>query len=201
MKLKFFLPFLLALLISFNLVYSQESPAGKNEIRIGYGVLTGPEMANSLISIWPAIGIEIMKDTIKDYTCSFSGVPTLEYNRFLQPWVSVGGSLSFNPISTEITSTKGFRFTYSYYVLSVMPKVNFYYLRKGIFSMYSGVEAGCALILWRDRQGQTTVTDGGMSFAFQVNGLGIRIGKEIGGFMEWGFGFRGVVNFGLSARF
>lgn len=201
MKTKIFFPLLLALLISFNLVYSQEYPNGKNEIRLGYGILTGPEMANSLMSIWPAIGMEIFKDTIKDYTCSFYGTPFFEYHRFLKPWVSLGGSLSFNPISTAITSTNKHEFTYNYYLISIMPKVTFYYLNKGIVSMYSGLEAGGSLILWKDRQGCTTLSDQGFTMAFQVTGFGVRVGKDIGGFMEWGIGFRGVVNFGLSARF
>ncbi len=34
-----------------------------------------------------------------------------------------------------------------------------------------------------------------------VNLFGIRIGKEIGAFMEWGFGFRGMVNVGISGKF
>ncbi|HNX85330.1 MAG TPA: hypothetical protein PKN12_00215 [Bacteroidales bacterium] len=29
----------------------------------------------------------------------------------------------------------------------------------------------------------------------------IRVGKEIGAYMEWGFGFRGLVNFGVSGKF
>jgi hypothetical protein len=192
--------FVLAVLAG-RYAHSQEVVTGKNEIRIGYGFLTGPEMANSLMSLWPAIGIDILKDTIKDYNCSAHGAATLEYNRFLNPWISVGGSLSVNPISTLITTKHGKELTWSYYVFSVMPKIKFTYMRKQIFSMYSGFEGGCAVIVWRDRQGSTTVSDNGLSFAFQVTGFGIRVGKEIGGYMEWGFGYRGVVNFGLSARF
>lgn len=201
MRTKIVFPCLLALLLFSSTGYSQDQPSNKNEIRLGYGMLTGPEMANSIMSIWPAIGMEILKDTIKDYTCSFYGTPFFEYNRFLKPWVSLGGSLSFNPISTAITSTNKHEFTYNYYLITIMPKVTFYYLNKGIFSMYSGLEAGGSLILWKDRQGCTTMSDQGFTVAFQVTGFGVRIGKDIGGFMEWGIGFRGVVNFGLSARF
>ncbi len=192
----------LALLITgLNESFAQNENTGKNEIRVGYGLLTGPEMANSLFSLWPAIGVSIWKDTIKDYNCSFRGAVTVEYNRFVKPWCTVGASLSINPISTLITTKHGYEMTWSYYLISIMPKVNFIYFNKGPVSMYSGIEAGCSLILWRDRQGAVTMNDTGLSAAFQINGFGIRVGREIGGFVEWGYGFRGIVNFGLSARF
>ena len=180
---------------------SQDLNPGKNQIRLGYGVLTAPEMANSLMSVWPAIGMTIWKDTITDYVCSFYGVASLEYLRHLKPWVAVGISLSVNPISTLITTKHGKELTWNYYLLNVMPRVDFYYLNKGIFSMYSGVQAGATVIFWQDRLGSANMTDSGVTFAYHVNAFGIRIGKEFGAYMEWGFGFRGVVNAGISAKF
>ncbi|MEI7500821.1 MAG: hypothetical protein WCK84_10285 [Bacteroidota bacterium] len=201
MKSKTFLLIALALLVVSNSINAQEIKQGKNEIRLGYGALTAPEMANSLMGIWPAIGITIFKDTIKDYTCSFYGDLNIEYHRHLKPWIAVGAGVSVNPISTFIRTTKGGELTWNYYLITVMPRVDFYYLNKGIFTMYSGIQAGASLILWQDRQGSTVYTDSGISAAFHVNAFGIRIGKEMGAFMEWGFGFRGIVNVGISGKF
>lgn len=201
MKIKSFLTCLIVLTIAGNACLAQEAAQEKNEIRLGYGALTGPEMANSLISLWPAIGISIFKDTLKDYQCSFYGAADFEYNRFLKKWVSVGISLSLNPISTLITTKSDLKLTWNYYLINVMPKVTFYYINKGILSMYSGVEIGAAMILWKDRQGNTTLYDNGFSAAFHVNAFGIRVGKQLGAYMEWGYGFRGVVNIGISGKF
>jgi hypothetical protein len=194
---------LLALVIMLlgNSVNAQEIQPGKNEITLGYGGLTGVEMANSLFSIWPAIGMSIGKDSIKDYTNSFYGLADLEYLRILKPWLRVGVSLSINPISTIIKTKSGRELTWNYYVFSVMPRIDFIYLRKGIFSMYSGLQGGAALVLWQDKQGSSTITDSGITPAFHVNFFGIRVGKEIGAFMEWGMGFRGVFNVGISGKF
>jgi len=165
-------------------------------------MLTGVEMANAVYNIWPAIGISIIaRDTIADYAPSFYGVAGMNYARHLKPWISIGASVSLNPINTYIRSKKGYEYTYSYYVLSVMPRVDFIYLNKGVFSMYSGIEVGAAFIFWTDKTGNATTTDFGVSPAFHINAFGIRIGKEIGGYMEWGYGFRGVFNFGVSAKF
>jgi hypothetical protein len=201
MKLKHFLAVIVACLLLTTSTMSQVTSSSKNEIRLGYGVLTMPELANTLFSVFPAIGIEIARDTITDYICSAYGVASLEYTRAVAPWCRVGASLTVNPISTIMKTKKGFDLTYSYYVFSLMPRVDFCYVNKGIFSMYSGLQAGVGFIYFQDRQGNSTLTDQGVNFAYHVNAIGIRVGKEIGAYMEWGFGFRGIVNLGISGRF
>ncbi len=201
MKIKTFLACLVVITITGSACLAQETMKAKNEVRLGYGILTGVEMVNSLYSIWPAIGIKIMSDSISDYTCSFYGVADLEYSRLINRWLSVGVSLNVNPVSSVIKTKAGKEISWNYYVISVLPRVDFIYLNKGIFSMYSGIQAGAALVLWQDRQGSTTSYDSGISAAFHINAFGLRVGKEIGAFMEWGYGFRGVVNFGISGKF
>lgn len=194
----------IAMLLSVAVTLSAQNNTGKpnaNEVRISYGILTMPEMFNSMMATWSAIGISISMDSVTDYNTSLHGVATLEYNRFVSKWLTVGGSMSINPINTVLKTKSDLTLTWSYYVFNVMPKVNFYYINKDMISLYSGIEAGLATIMWTDRQGSTTKTDFGFTTAFHVNAFGIRVGKQIGGFMEWGFGFRGVANFGLSARF
>lgn len=203
MKISYMMIAIMILAMMVRAVQAQEASQkmNQNEIRIGYGVLTGPEIANSLFSLWPAIGIDISKDTIKDYNSTFHGLSTLEYQRFAAGWISLGGSLSINPVGTVITTNHGLNLTWNYYILNLMPKVSLYYLNRETVALYSGVEAGGALVFWRDRQGSSVKTDVAFMPAFHINALGVRIGKQIGGFMEWGFGYRGIVNFGVSARF
>ena len=201
MKTKTILLFTIVILLVSAAAQAQDQDFRKNEVRLGYGLLTGPEMANSLFSIFPAVGVSIWRDTITDYMCSFYGAADLEYNHFFNKWIAVGVSLSFNPISTIIKSKRGKDYSYNYYLINVMPKVTFQYMKKEFISMYSSLEAGGALILWRDRQGFIVQSDAGGSFAFHINAFGIRVGKDIGAYMEWGFGFRGTVNFGISGRF
>ncbi|MCK4288204.1 MAG: hypothetical protein KAW86_03280, partial [Bacteroidales bacterium] len=38
-------------------------------------------------------------------------------------------------------------------------------------------------------------------FNFQITAVGVRLGKSLGGFMELGFGYKGLLNFGLSYQF
>ncbi len=193
---------LLAGMVLMNSAFAQEKSTGKNEFRVGYGMLTGIEMANAVFNIWPAIGVTaIWRDTIADYSPSFYGTGGLCYTRHVRPWISIGVSASLNPVNTYIRSVKGYEYTWSYYFLSVMPRVDFIYLNKGPVSLYSGFEIGASFIFFADKTGNTNYYDFGVSPAFHINGFGIRIGKDIGGFMEWGYGFRGIFNFGVSAKF
>jgi hypothetical protein len=174
----------------------------KNEVNLGYGMLTGPEVANAMIfPLFTVMGVGIARDTVKDIDPSAYGVVTFSYKRYLKRWVSLGGSASMNPITTHITTKKGLDLTYSMYLFSVMPRVDFYYFNKGYFSLYSGLEVGASFDLYSDRSGNTNANTTGVSAAFHVNAIGMRIGKEIGGFMEFGFGYRGIMNFGISGRF
>lgn len=202
MKFKHAVPMIMLLVLGYS-ACAQETTGStnRNEVRIGYGILTMPEMLNSLAATWSAIGISISMDSITDYSSSLHGVATLEYNRFVTKWLTVGGSLSVNPVNTVLKTKSDLLLTWSYYLFNIMPKVNVYYLNRDMIALYSGIEVGLSSIMWTDRQGNATQTDLGFSTAFHVNAFGIRIGKQIGGFMEWGFGFRGVVNLGLSARF
>ncbi|MFK5857565.1 MAG: hypothetical protein QM503_15660 [Bacteroidota bacterium] len=48
--------------------------------------------------------------------------------------------------------------------------------------------------------GKTTTSGTINSFAWQVNVIGIRVGNSIAGFAEFGYGYKGIVNVGLSIQ-
>lgn len=67
--------------------------------------------------------------------------------------------------------------------------------------MYSGFAIGVTYaILKINYSDQTDVVTTGWTLGMQLNFIGIRIGKDIGGFAEFGFGSQGLVNFGISAK-
>jgi hypothetical protein len=182
-------------------VYAQEKGhENRNEFRFGYGMVTAPEVANSLLTLWPAIGIKIL-DSITDYNASFHGVANMDYNRKIAKWCTLGGSLSINPVSTIITTKGGLNLTWNYYIFNLMPRINFCYLNREMVTLYSGLEAGAALVFWKDRKGPETLTDTDIIPAYHINFFGLRVGKQIAGFIEWGYGHRGMVNVGVSARY
>jgi len=48
--------------------------------------------------------------------------------------------------------------------------------------------------------GKTVSTGTINSIAWQINAIGIRVGKAIAGFAEFGYGYKGIVNLGISIQ-
>jgi hypothetical protein len=68
-------------------------------------------------------------------------------------------------------------------------------------SLYSGVGAGVTVIFEKDYGiNGTSTTETDYTFAYQVNMIGVRVGKQIAGFAEFGFGLKGLMNIGISAK-
>lgn len=78
------------------------------------------------------------------------------------------------------------------------------YINRGILQIYSGADVGYQF-------GSETLTapaDSGLPdgsgtlnrIAWQANVMGIRVGKNIAGFMEFGYGYKGIINLGISAQ-
>jgi hypothetical protein len=82
----------------------------------------------------------------------------------------------------------------------------------GIFITYKniahkfnwGITAGYDAIISYDIKDKDTLDGKGYSNRitnFQITAVGVRLGKSLGGFMELGFGYKGLLNFGLSYQF
>ena len=70
--------------------------------------------------------------------------------------------------------------------------------------MYSGVGLGYTYgteELTPPSELGTTPASGDVSnIAYQINAVGVRIGKKFGGYAEFGYGYKGIVNLGFSVQ-
>lgn len=141
----------------------------------------------------------------QDGNSSLSGMWGLGYRYYVTPRFSVGADLGYMRHSNRYTLTReedvrsGERNTS--YALA-LPTGEFSYLNKPGVQLYGNLSAGIMVM-----SGYSTVSgDGsrydydGTSFAFQVNPIGARFGRRFGGFVELGFGFKGIATLGFSAR-
>ena len=79
---------------------------------------------------------------------------------------------------------------------------NYYYISSEMFQMYSGI--GVAYTTQSDKYDgdQSGIEDGKSSyFNFQLNAVGFRYGSAFGVFAELGFGYKGIINAGISYQF
>lgn len=84
---------------------------------------------------------------------------------------------------------------------SLMLGTHFYYLKTiHLVELYSGGYVG-AYVNRASQDLKGAQIREASEFAYHMTALGIRFGKGIGVHVEAGYGFRGLVNFGLSAQF
>ncbi len=175
----------------------------RNDIRLSYGMMTMGEMSLALNELMFGIFFiaPFSQDSVLNLGTNGYGAFSFQYQYRVSKVISIGGLFSFNPGVSEIRFNKKTSLQMANYFMTLMPRVDFTYVNKGIFSMYSGFAIGVTYaILKINYSDQTDVVTTGWTLGMQLNFIGIRIGKDIGGFAEFGFGSQGLVNFGISAK-
>lgn len=128
----------------------------------------------------------------------------VNYDRLINHTVSMGASFHYSRTwfdwqQKSDPTVKG-RGAWNFYMLSY--ECRFTYFRKGVTTIYGKAGVGASLV-------QCTTNESGgpdrQEFAvlpnFQITPLGLRFGRRVAGFVELGFGYRGLVNAGVECRF
>lgn len=193
----------LGLMISTFAATAQESE--KHEIRAGIsdaaGIVIGEGLGNALSN---AIISGFTGVKIKDNKSKTLGMFELGYRYQLSDRVKIGADLSYLQIDrsyqTTIAETTT-RYTRRGEYLLVLPTAEFAYIKTPLLTFYGTAAAG--VLTGRDKELSSGKRYGGnsLSFAFQVNPVGLRVGKKIGAFAELGYGYKGIATAGVSLRF
>jgi hypothetical protein len=87
-------------------------------------------------------------------------------------------------------------------LMSMIARIKFAYVNKGAIQVYSGVAIGITVDLNKVTfKGGPELTDKNLRPAGEVVLMGIRGGRKLGGFLEFGFGTNGIVKAGVSYKF
>ena len=79
----------------------------------------------------------------------------------------------------------------------------FRYVNQGLVQVYSGLGLGFTYgteELTSFNPGFESSTGNISTIAYQLNGVGIRVGKKFAGYLELGYGYKGLINFGFSIQ-
>jgi hypothetical protein len=78
------------------------------------------------------------------------------------------------------------------------------YVNQGPIQVYSGLGLGFTYATEEltppSELGVERDTGNISTFAYQLNAVGVRIGKKFGGFAEFGYGYKGIINLGFSVQ-
>jgi len=168
----------------------------KNEIGVFYGVGSASDILSTLTSAFSA--------AVGDQS-SWLGPVGVEYYYHLTPVVGLGAVAEYAKCKAmdDKAKVKGLNETF----ITVMPSVKFNWLRKKHFGMYSGLSAGVMFVSMSvdnavkaadpEAKDETKA-----AFMFQATALGAEFGGEqFRGFVETGFGEKGMLCAGLRYKF
>ena len=173
----------------------------RNELAVGYGLFTYDEAAGVMSSLLTTI---LTLANANRQNMHWSGTFFLGYKYRAGKLFPVGVTVAYEEMSSELTNKKGELVGWENgRYITVMAEGQVRYINKRVFQMYSGLGLGYTFA------GSEVTTVGGSEsdrdefnhFNFQANLLGFRLGTVVGGFIELGFGYKGIVNLGLSAQF
>lgn len=168
----------------------------KHEVGVFYGVGSASNVLSVITSsVSAAAGNQ----------SSFWGPIGVEYYYHVSPVVGLGAVAAYAGCKAEDEKTHKDDLSETF--ITIMPSVKFNWLRKKHFGMYSGLSAGIMFISVSPNDNAKANDSNAkdetlVSFMFQATALGTEFGGEqFRGFVEAGFGEKGVLCAGLRYKF
>lgn len=179
--------------------WAQTARTARHDVSLSYGVVSMDQITDALTDI---LTVVFTFGTYAKERTSSSGVPFFTYH--FSPRGRFGFGLAAGGYMTkgnlEIADTASGTFKETNYVGAF--EIAYRWIMKTGFQMYSGLGGGGRIRKGTYTvEGEETETTSKVLPTFHVNLLGFRFGRAIGFFGELGFGYKGLLNFGLSAQF
>lgn len=193
-RLKHFLLILVTVLLllpTATMAQEKEAVSNPGDLRGGIGVLSAPLIAT-------AIGKAII-GSLAGYTrgdIKSGGAFSLSYLLPSKSNLSFGVDLVYQATETTYETSGGVQKAGDDTWFTVMPRLDYRYINKPNFQLYSNLSAGITMLTSK-LDGEK---DSGSAFGFHISPLGIRAGDKVAFFGELGFGFRGLLHAGLAVK-
>lgn len=212
-KYVFIIPILLTLALHSGLCQAGIN-YNRQEVKLGYGILSGTEIGLGFANtVGTAIGSAFALEVGDIASILINGQPTnvtitridnkdiyygtfqINYNRFVKKRLSLGLQASYTPVNFRnvVYYSNGTSRAYNdiFDFAQLYGRLDFHYLLKPRFQMYSGIMAG----------GIYLFDSGDYWWAAHVNLLGFRFGRYRAFYTELGLGFSSTLTVGYSAKF
>ena len=168
-----------------------------NAISANVGLYSTDQLLTAIISI--PLAFQEVDGAKPISTCIPVGV---RYMRTLTPTISVGAAMHYTGNYYEYRDDNNLDGHYSINYFSLSAECRFTYLRKNLVKLYGSVGVGLSYInLLNRKEGQSELDEHAATVAFNISPFGIRVGRQVGGYIELGVGYRGLVAAGVDIRF
>ncbi len=185
------------ILLAMNISLLQAQEEKTNTVSLSYGVASTDDFVDLFGNIFTSIVGLTTNSGVS------SGAISLNYSRNVNKMLQLGGTFAYQQSTADAYIFGSYVGKDNRYYLTIALEGRIVYLTKPIFKLYSGAGVGYTIakgeIQRSDKQPNTT--EDFSHFNFQVTGVGFRVGKDLAGIAEVGFGYKGIVNAGVSYRF
>ena len=184
---------------SINPLLAQEK--GTSEIKAGYGYATSTQLVDDISEIFGTI---FTLGNITYENEKSSGALYMGYNYAVGEKFLLGGFFAFEQITTDVKSGDDLigKNTGKFYTIAIESK--YCYVSTEKVQLYSGLGLGYSfgnLQFDSSSSSESSTDDKANIFNFQITGIGFRYGSSFGAFAEAGFGYKGIINAGISYQF
>jgi hypothetical protein len=192
--------FMLLIILTFNVKLIAQK---QHELNASYGVVTTEQIITSLVTVTiTVVGGVAGNYLISDFKST--GGLFLTYRHHTKNGkaafgLAMGIDNTKGKIINASTNVEKGTITSKSFTIAGEGLVN--YLNKEKFKLYGFLGAGYSTIKFSYTPSVTAVNPSSGHFNFQATPIGFRFGKDVGGFIELGFGYKGLFNAGLFANF
>lgn len=173
----------------------------KHDLSLSYGIVTTDQVVDIFETILTA-AFSFGNYTKKNL--EYTGAKFITYKYGVTKRLKAGATFGIDGVKGDLynANTEDFFGTFSTNHYTIAAEADLRYINTNWFEMYSGLGLGYTFTrqYGEDNTGVSDVTNS-RHVAFQLNLAGFRFGKNFGAYLETGFGYKGILNFGLSYRF
>lgn len=167
----------------------------KFEIQPGFGPLAREQVIDDAVETFQGTA-SLDPIPMGDFSNSFN--LSLRYHRTQR--ISVGMVMGFTTKTTYRTDYSVAKSYYKHASFITAFEVKFIYIDQSLVQVYVLTGLGILLVRTKDQRFLHDTKMYGWPTT-QLTPIAIRVGKKLGGFAEIGYGYKGIINLGVSARF
>ena len=188
---------LLFLAVAF--AFPLEAQFEEHEISASYGLVTAYQIADIFADILVSI-FTLGNFEMSDH--SYTGAIFLTYKYAASHRLNIGCTAGIDRMQGNLMWDDELQGYFNKNHTTLAAETDFRWVKKPFFELYTGMGIGYTFStnLADLLNGDSEKINSG-HVAVQLNPIGFRLGKKLGFYTEFGFGYKGILNFGASLQF
>lgn len=187
------------LLLIAALAFPARAQFEQHEISASYGMVTVDQVADIIA------GLLLSVFTLGNFEMDnhdYSGAWFLTYKYGVTYRLDLGLTAGLDRVKGDLLWNDEIEGSFRQGHYTVAAEMTYRWVKKDLLNLYSGIGLGYTLTnSYADFINGDTESVNTGHVTGQMNLMGLRIGKKFGVFSEFGFGYKGLLNFGASYRF